>query len=111
MQIRTACPVDVRGCNARAKDMTNLASFKHVRSALHPECGKSQCHEKCHQLRYFIRMFNFMARDVFHLGPNVSFDEGSVAMRSRCCPARQHNKDKLENIELISSSWQMQLST
>ena len=37
-----------------------------------------------------------MARDVFYLGPNVLFDEGRIAMRSRYCPVRQYNKDKPE---------------
>ena len=73
-----------------------LVRFKQIRSALHPQFGKSKCHEKCHQLRYFIRIFNCMARDVFHLSPNVSFYEGGMAMRSRCCPTRQHDKDKPE---------------
>ena len=37
-----------------------------------------------------------MARDVFYLGPNASFDEGGVAMRRRHCPVRQCNKDNPE---------------
>jgi len=28
------------------------------------------------------------------MGPNMAFDEGGVACRSRFCPVRQHNKDK-----------------
>ena len=37
-----------------------------------------------------------MTRDVFHLGPNFLFDEGSVAIRSGHCPVQQHEKDKPE---------------
>ena len=82
----------------------NLARFKKIRTALHPEHGHSHCYGKFHQLRYFIRMFNHMARDVFRLDPNVSFDKGGVVMRSRCFPVRQHKKNEPENAELISSS-------
>ena len=35
-----------------------------------------------------------MAKDVFNIGPNVLFNEGGVAMRSRHCPVRQYNKDE-----------------
>ena len=35
-----------------------------------------------------------MAKKIFHLGPNASFDEGGIPMRSRFCPVRQYNKDK-----------------
>ena len=96
LQLGTACSVEMLGRNSWAKDEMTLVRFKQIRSALHPACGKSQCHGKCHQLRYFIRMFNCMARDVFNLGPNVSFDEGVVAMKSTCCPARQHDEDELD---------------
>ena len=56
--------------------------------------GQTQCGDKCHQLRYFIRRFNESAKKTFNLCPNASFDEGAVAMRSRYFPARQYNKDK-----------------
>ena len=100
VQIGTGYSVELRGYSAWAKDIMTLVRFKQIRSALHPESGESQCHDKCHQLRYFIRMFNYMARDVFHLGPDVSFDEGGVAMRSRYCPVRQYNKDKPEKFRV-----------
>ena len=35
-----------------------------------------------------------MAKKIFYLGPNASFDEEGIAMRSRFCPVRQYNKDK-----------------
>ena len=88
--------IQLRGYNAWAKEIMPLIRFKQIRSAFHPEAGQSQCGDKCHQLRYFIRMYNYMAKKVFHIGPNVSFDEGGVAMRSRYCPVRQYNKDKPE---------------
>ena len=96
VKIGTACSVEIRWHNAWAKDAMTIARFKQIRSALHPECSKSKWNDKCHQLRYFRRMFNWMACDVFNLVHNVSFDEGGVAMRSRHCPVRQCNKDKLD---------------
>ena len=92
--------VQLRGYNAWAKEIMPLIRFKQIRSAFHPETGESECGDKCHQLRYFIRMYNYMAKEVFHLGPNVSFDEGGVAMRSRYCPVRQYNKDKPEKFRV-----------
>ena len=100
--------VKLRGYNAWAKEIMPLICFKQIRSAFHPEAGESECGDKCHQLRYFIRMFNYMAKEVFHLGPNVSFDEGGVAMRSRYCPVRQYNKDKPEKFRVDFLSWLMQ---
>ena len=84
----------LRGYNAWAKDIMTLVRFKQIRSAFRPEADVYDKFDKCNQLRYFIRRFNAKARGVFHLGPNVSFDEGGVAMRSRYCPVRQYNKDK-----------------
>ena len=52
------------------------------------------CEDKCHQLCYFIWLFNAKAKETFELGKDISFDKGGVAMRSRYCPVRQYNKDK-----------------
>ena len=84
----------LRGYEPWAKRIMTLVRFKQIRSAFHPETGTSLCGDKCHQLRYIIRMFNDVAKKTFHLGPDVAFDEGGVAMRSRYCPVRQYNKDK-----------------
>ena len=92
--LSTGYSVQLRGFDAWAKDVMPLIRFKQIRGAFHPETGTSQCGDKCHQLRYFIRRFNECAKKTFNLGPNVSFDEGGVAMRSRYCPVRQYNKDK-----------------
>ena len=92
--IGTNYSVHLRGYEPWAKDVMTLVRFKQIRSAFHPESGRSNNNDKCHQLRYFIRLFNFMARDVFYLGPNAAFDEGGVPMRSSYCPDRQYNKDK-----------------
>ena len=86
--------VQLRGFDPWAKEVMPLIRFKQIRGAFHPEAGSTSCGDKCHQLRYFIRRFNECAQKVFHLGPNVSFDEGGVAMKSRYCPVRQYNKDK-----------------
>ena len=86
--------IELRGFDPWAKEIMSLVRFKQIRSAFHPEAETSMCNDKCHQLRYFIRMFNSKAKNVFSLGPNVSFDEGGIAMRSRYCPVRQYNKDK-----------------
>ena len=100
MSIGHGYNVELQGYHAWAKEIMPLIRFKQIRSAFHPEAGDSQCNDKCHQLRYFIRMFNYMAKDVFYLGENVSFDEGGVAMRSRYCPVRQYNKDKPEKFRV-----------
>ena len=92
--------VELRGYQPWARDVMPLIRFKQIRSAFHPESGTSYCGDKCHQLRFFIRMFNDKAKHVFNLGPNVSFDEGGVAMRSRYCPVRQYNKDKPEKFRV-----------
>ena len=60
----------------------SLVRFKQICSAFYPESDSSLCDDKCHQLRYFIRSFNEKVKEVFSLGPNVSFDEGGIAMRS-----------------------------
>ena len=86
--------VQLRGYNPWAKNVMSLSRFKQIRSAFHPEAGDSDCGDKCHQLRYFIRMFNKKARVVFELGPDFSFDEGGIAMRGRYCPVRMYNKNK-----------------
>ena len=75
-----------------------LIRFKQIRSAFHPETRESECYDKCHQLQYFTRIYNYMAKEVFHLGPNVLFDKGGVAMRSRYYLVRQYNKDKPEKL-------------
>ena len=75
--------IELRGYENWAKDVMTLIRFKQIRSAFHPEADKSLSNDKCHQLRYFIRTFNEMAKKTFNLGPNISLDEGGVAMRSR----------------------------
>ena len=86
--------IQLRGYDPWARDVMTLVRFKQIRPAFHPEAKNSICNDKCHQLRYFIRLFNSKAKEVFDLGPNISFDEGGVAMRSRYCPVRMYNKDK-----------------
>ena len=87
--------VRLTGFEPWARNVMPLVRFKQIRSAFHPEAGKSELTgDKCHQLRYFIRAFNERARHVFHLGPKASFDEGGIPMRSRYCPVRMYNKDK-----------------
>ena len=92
--------IQLRGYDAWAKDIMSLVRFKQIRSAFHPESDKSLCNDKCHQLRYFIRLFNMKAKEVFALGANISFDEGGIAMRSRLCPIRMYNKDKPEKFRV-----------
>ena len=45
-------------------------------------------------------MFNDKAKRVFNLGPDASFDERGVTMRSRYCSVRQYNKDKPERFRV-----------
>ena len=84
----------LRGYHAWAKDIMSLLRFKQIRSAFRSECDRYDPNDKCYQLSWIIRQFNFMAKKIFHLGPNASFDEGGIPMRSRFCPVRQYNKDK-----------------
>ena len=73
----------------------SLVRFTQIRSAFCSEYHPYDVNDKCYQLRWFIHQFNYMAKKIFYLGPNVSFDEGGIAMRSRFCPVRQYNKDNL----------------
>ena len=84
----------LQGYNAWAKDVMTLVRFKQIRCAFRLESHRFDPNDKCFQLRWFIRQFNFMAKKTFDLGPNASFDEGGIPMRSRFCPVRQYNKDK-----------------
>ena len=72
----------------------SLLKFIQIHSAFRSECDKDYLNDKSFQLRWFIQQFDFMARKIFHLGPNASFDEGGIPMMSRFCPVRQYNKDK-----------------
>ena len=92
--MRTGYSVQLRGFDPWTKDIMSLIRFKQIRGAFHPEAGQTQCGYKCHQLHYFIRRFNECAKKTFNLGPNASFDEGGIAMRSRYYSVRQYNKDK-----------------
>ena len=92
--LSTGYSTNLRGYSAWAKDVMTLIRFKQLRSAFRPEFQTFDNKDKCYQLRSFLRQFNYMARKIFDLGPNASFDEGGIAMRSRFCPVRQYNKDK-----------------
>ena len=85
---------NLQGYQSWAKNVMNLVRFKQIRSAFRLESHRYDINDKCYQLRWFIRQFNFMAKKTFILGPNASFDEGGIPMRSRFCPVRQYNKDK-----------------
>ena len=70
-----------------SKEIMTLVWFNQIRSSFHPKEGTSELTgDKCHQLRFFIRIFNQRTCQVFQLRPNASFDEGGVPMRSRYCP-------------------------
>jgi len=78
-----------------AHEVMKFNRFKQIRGAFHPEdktagIGK----DKCYQLRHALNQLNAAALSTFHMGPNMAFDEGGVACRSRFCPVRQCNKDK-----------------
>ena len=49
---------------------------------------------KCYQLRYAIQQLNACSLRTFHVGGDLTFDEGGIASRSRFNPVRQYNKDK-----------------
>ena len=56
----------------------NLARFRQIISAFHPEAGESAVSYKCHQLRYTIISVNDAASKTFDLGPTAAFDEGDI---------------------------------
>ena len=68
--------VQLRGYYAWVKDIITLIRFKYIPSHFHPEAGYYFCGEKCHQLRYFIQIFNEKAKYIFVLGKHGDFDEG-----------------------------------
>eukprot|EP00957_Ditylum_brightwellii_P072767 5530569-Ditylum_brightwellii.AAC.1 len=73
-----------------------LGCFRQIRSAFHPETGSSAIGDKCHQLKYLIRMINMAAKRTFYIGPKLAFDEEGVATQSCFCCVQQCNKDKLD---------------
>ena len=88
----------LRGYDTWEKYIMTLIRFKRIQSAFHPEAGTYFCRDKCHQLCYFIRMFNDKANIIFFIGYNCAFDEGGGSVRIGYCPVRMYNKDKPENI-------------
>ena len=93
LAIGTGHSVHLQGYEQWEKDVMTLVRFKKICSAFHPESGKSTKNNKCHQLQYFIRIFNFMARDVFYIRLVAAFDEGGIAIRIRYFRVQQYNKD------------------
>jgi len=90
-------PVTIQIKNSRgwAQDIMPLHRFKQIRGAFHPEDKvASYGKDKCYQLRHALNRLNAAALSTFVMGPNMSFDEGGSACRSRMCPVRQYNKDK-----------------
>lgn len=74
----------------------SLNRFKQIRGAFHPE-DKSLANgaeDKCYMLRATINELNEASSTNYVPEPNLAFDEGGVACRSRHCPVRQYNKDK-----------------
>ena len=63
------------GYQAWDKEVMTLIHFKQIRSAFHPDAGENMCRDKCHQLCYFIRIFNHVVKKNFYLGPDAAFDE------------------------------------
>ena len=60
--------VCLTGFEPWARNIMTLVRFKQIRSAFHPEAGRSELTgDKCYQLQYFIRTFNERARNIFIL--------------------------------------------
>jgi len=90
-------PKVIRATNSAgwAQHTMSLGRFKQMRGAFHPEDRVASCDEdKCHQLRHVLNRLNAASLLSFETGPNMSFDEGGSACRSRMCPVRQHDEDK-----------------
>ena len=74
----------------------SLNRFKQIRGCFHPEdkALANGSEDKCYMLRKAINSLNAASLSNFVPEPNLSFDEGGIACRSRYCPVRQYNKDK-----------------
>eukprot|EP00957_Ditylum_brightwellii_P059816 4541235-Ditylum_brightwellii.AAC.1 len=72
----------------------SLRRFRQIESAFYPETETSAVGDKCHQLIYLIQKINKAAKQTFHFGSHMAFDEGGVATCSHFCCVRQYNKDK-----------------
>ena len=70
--------VELQGYGSWANEVMPIIRFKQIWSAFHPEAGEISRYDKCHQLCYFIRMFNDVAEMIFVLGPHTAFDEGGL---------------------------------
>ena len=60
--------VQLRVYSAWVKYVITLIRFKYIHSVFHTESGTYFCEEKCHQMCYFIRMFNDKSKMIFVLG-------------------------------------------
>ena len=63
--------VKIRGCDAWGKDIITLIRFKQICNTFHPESRRYFFGDICHQLRYFIHVFNDKAKIIFVLGSMV----------------------------------------
>ena len=89
------CGVEIQNTCGFAIRYMSITRFKQIRAALHPENSVyAMGGDKCYQLRSTLRQINQCALQVFEVGPELTFDEGGIACRSRFCPVRQYNKDK-----------------
>jgi len=87
--------IQIKNSAGWAQHTMSLGRFKQVCGAFHPEDRvASYGKDKCYQLRHVLNRLNAASLSTFEIGPNMSFDEGGSACRSRMCPVRQYNKDK-----------------
>jgi hypothetical protein len=92
---KVVCGKIISGTKGFATEFMDITRFKQIRSAFHPENSEyAKGGDKCYQLRSTLRQLNTCAAKVFNVGPDLTFDEGGIACRSRFCPVRQYNKDK-----------------
>jgi len=92
---RRVLDLEIEDTKGFAQRYMSLIRYKQIRSAFHPE--NRSCREagdKCYQLRHAINNLNQAAKNVMHIGENVTFDEGGIGSRHRLNPVRQYNKDK-----------------
>ena len=71
-----------------------ISNFRYIRSAFHPEAGKSAVGDKFHQLRYLTRRVNDAESKNFDLGTIDELDEVNTATHRRFFYVRQYYIEK-----------------
>ena len=80
--------MQTRVYNYWGKYISTLIKFKQIHSALHPEAKTYFCGYRCHQIRYFICVFNEKWKIIYFIGDHGGFHEKVIVMRICQFPGR-----------------------